>query len=79
MLQQTIADIDIYSVSCCCYCYCCRFSKFHASTKPHKWSQTVESMNISFGPDWQQYIHVDDTEQSPIGSGCVAQVGNCQL
>jgi predicted unusual protein kinase regulating ubiquinone biosynthesis (AarF/ABC1/UbiB family) len=51
-----------------------RFSKFHASTKPHKWSQTVESMNISFGPDWQQHIHVADNEQNPIGSGCVAQV-----
>eukprot|EP00953_Heterococcus_sp_UTEX-ZZ885_P031776 16636-Heterococcus_DN1.PRE.1 len=58
---------------------CRRFSKFHASTKPHKWSQTVESMNISFGPDWQQHIHVADNEQNPIGSGCVAQVYKATL
>ena len=38
----------------------------------HSWAHTERILEYELGPHWKDYF--DETDQTPIGSGCVAQV-----
>ena len=58
---------DIFSESTCSF-----LSQLQRDCTPHSWDATKQTLEDSFGPQWQNmFIRYDHT---PIGSGCIAQV-----
>lgn len=58
---------DIFSEN-----FCNVISSLHTRCEPHSWSETVKTLEESFGEDWEKSLLILD--HTPIGSGCVAQV-----
>lgn len=52
--------------------FCTTLSYLHVHCLPHSWEETVSIMDASLGEGWQDKVVISD--QTPIGSGCVAQV-----
>jgi len=50
-----------------------RLSKLRDKTRPHKWKDTVKILKEELGDYWENVIQIDETD-TPLGSGCIAQV-----
>ncbi|XP_011406621.2 PREDICTED: uncharacterized aarF domain-containing protein kinase 2-like [Amphimedon queenslandica] len=58
---------DIFSESTCAF-----LSQLQRDCTPHSWDATKQTLEDSFGPQWEDmFTRYDHT---PIGSGCIAQV-----
>lgn len=55
--------------------FCDLFSSLHHHVHPHKWEHTEQVLVSAYGSPakWSRYLKVDKS-QTPLGSGCVAQV-----
>lgn len=51
---------------------CVQLSKLQSTTRPHSWRETKAILNRILGEQWEDILQL--TEDSMIGSGCVAQV-----
>lgn len=58
---------DIFSLE-----FCQTVSDLHIHCIPHSWEDTERMLEGSFGQGWEKTLEI--TNQTPIGSGCVAQV-----
>ncbi|RUS89178.1 hypothetical protein EGW08_003057 [Elysia chlorotica] len=56
---------------------CDHFAHLHFQVRPHAWAHTAHILHEAYGELWQQMLHLVDG-QSPIGSGCIAQVSVIQ-
>ncbi|XP_048196300.1 uncharacterized aarF domain-containing protein kinase 2 [Perognathus longimembris pacificus] len=52
--------------------FCALFSRLHVQVAPHPWAHTERSLLEAFGKDWGHVLFFET--QTPVGSGCVAQV-----
>lgn len=59
---------DIFSKELCSY-----LSVLQTKNSPHSWFYTVTTLERAFGPDWHQFIKLDNTVE-PIGCGACGQV-----
>eukprot|EP00045_Choanoeca_perplexa_P006638 m.57229 g.57229 ORF g.57229 m.57229 type:complete len:557 (+) comp13713_c0_seq1:193-1863(+) len=64
--QWASARRDIFSEEVCRRC-----SHLHDSVMHHSVTSTESTLDSSFGPTWRDILELEDT---PVGSGCVAQV-----
>ncbi|KAK3774663.1 hypothetical protein RRG08_035090 [Elysia crispata] len=52
---------------------CDLFSNLHFQVQPHAWTHTAHILQEAYGELWQKMLHLVEG-QSPVGSGCIAQV-----
>uniref|UniRef100_A0A7S0L238 Protein kinase domain-containing protein n=1 Tax=Coccolithus braarudii TaxID=221442 RepID=A0A7S0L238_9EUKA len=55
---------------------CARFSHLQDQTPTHAWRHTEGALDEAFGGSWREELSLDE---SPIGSGCIAQVYRGEL
>jgi len=51
--------------------FCLHFGKLRDETRGHSWKETQQILSKDFGDDFGTWMQL---EQTPIGSGCIAQV-----
>uniref|UniRef100_A0A7S1V188 Protein kinase domain-containing protein n=1 Tax=Grammatophora oceanica TaxID=210454 RepID=A0A7S1V188_9STRA len=66
-VQWATTRQDMFSVD-----FCTNLSALRDKTKGHSWKETERLLEQEFGPDWKTKVQIKD--QTPIGSGCIAQV-----